>query len=132
MPFNYSDDYCFACGKKNPIGLKLDVKTGEGRAWAEFVPRKEFEGYHGYLHGGIIATLLDEVMVYAAHTVKIPSLTAELTVRYKKPALIGSRLLIEGKVVQNRGRLIRTEGTIKDESGELIATARATYMHIPE
>jgi len=132
MPFNYSDNYCFACGKKNPIGLKLNVKTSDRKAWAEFVPGKEFEGYHGYLHGGIIATLLDEVMVYAAHTVKIPSLTAELTVRYKKPAPIGSRLLVEGKVVQNRGRLIRTEGTIKNEEGDVIATARATYMHISE
>ncbi len=132
MPFDYSDNYCFACGKANPIGLKLDVKVDRENKEAHtvFVPRKEFEGYNGYLHGGIIATLLDEVMVYAAHTVREPAVTAEMTVRYKKPVPIGEKLEIQGRVTLHRGRFIKTEGVLKSQKGEILATATASYFAI--
>ena len=55
--------HCFVCGDKNDIGLKLDFYEKDGKARAEFTPEKKFEGYKDILHGGILSSLLDEVMI---------------------------------------------------------------------
>jgi uncharacterized protein (TIGR00369 family) len=117
---------CFACGRANPRGLRLVPRDENGGAVAEFRPDATIEGYPGVTHGGLVATVLDEVMVWAARTAAgTASVTGELTVRYVKPVRTGGHYFARGRVRENKGRLVLTDGTLTDESGEVFARAQA-------
>jgi len=76
---------CFACGKDNKWGLKLSFKNIDGKAVTEFTPHLYYQGYKETVHGGIISTILDESMVYAALFHNKEVVTARLSVRFKHP-----------------------------------------------
>lgn len=121
------DHFCFACGANNPDGLRLRFEYPEpGRCRAEFVPVRKLQGWQGVLHGGIIATLLDEAFAHAlggaARGAGQVAVTAEMTVRFKKPVQIGEKLIVEGRVVGEKGRVIDCEGVIRDEAGQELAS----------
>lgn len=131
-----NDDHrCFACGRLNEEGLRLRFDYPEpGRCRAEFVPGQKFQGWHGILHGGIISTLLDEGF---AHALGGPdrgsgqaAVTAEMTVRFKKPARIGQKIILEGRVVSVEKRVIQCESVLRDEAGTEIASATGKLISI--
>ena len=100
------DGMCFVCGKRNPIGLKVDFKLdSEGRLVGKFVPRKEFQGFKDVLHGGIIATLMDEAMVSLLVKLGKKAVTSSFSMRLHKPAFTGEELTIVGRLVNDRGRI---------------------------
>jgi uncharacterized protein (TIGR00369 family) len=120
------DHFCFACGRDNPDGLRLVFEyPEEGRCRAEFVPARKFQGWQDILHGGIIAALLDEGFAHALGGANRGSgtsaVTAEMTVRYKKPAAIGRKLILEGRVVDMSRRVVYCEAVLRDESGAEVA-----------
>jgi len=117
------DSNCFACGKDNPIGLHLKIKQTNGIAKAEFIPTSHYEGYSGYIHGGIISALLDEVIVWAAKSIGIKAMTAELSVRFKKPVPVDKPIIIEGKITDIRKKLLYGEARIYSEENKVLATA---------
>jgi len=129
------DHFCFACGRHNPDGLRLRFEYPEpGRCRAEFVPDRKFQGWQGILHGGIISTLLDEGF---AHAVGGPdrgggtgAVTAEMTIRFKKPARIGQKLILEGRVVGAERRVIQCESVLKDDAGTEIASATGKLIKL--
>lgn len=121
---------CFVCGPQNPIGLKLVFMSEGKRAWTDYMPERQFEGYKGILHGGIVATILDEVMIKAALAQGITCVTASMEVRYKAPAVLSSRFHFEAEILAVRGRIIETTGSMVDENGKLIAEAKAKYMTV--
>jgi uncharacterized protein (TIGR00369 family) len=124
---------CFACGSGNDRGLHLEPQNENGEAVARFVPEAYLEGYDGVTHGGMIATVLDEVMVWSARfAADTAAVTGELTIRYLKPAVTGVRYQARGKVTENKGRLIRTEGTLTDENGVIIAKAQAKLFVVKQ
>ena len=96
MALELEDDHmCYVCGKENPQGLKLDFKHPEkDRLEATVVFTKEHQGFKNIVHGGMMAMLLDEMMVNLAWKEGIPAVTAEFTVRLKKAAKVGITLKI--------------------------------------
>lgn len=129
MNHTVEDNWCFVCGKDNPIGLHLDMHLTEQGCYAYFVPKKEHESYGDRMHGGLISTLLDEVMGdYIFKTTGIPAYTARIEIRFRKPVRIGERIKIEGKIVNRRGRLYETVGTITTADGTVAAEAKAKMM----
>ncbi|MBN1222850.1 MAG: PaaI family thioesterase [Candidatus Aminicenantes bacterium] len=118
---------CFVCGEKNEIGLKIKFTMSGGAAKAEYTPARAFEGYKDVLHGGIISTLLDEVMIYAVFSNGHLAVTSQMEVKFKMPAKIGQRLRLEGRIKDDRGRLIFTEGKILNQDGGIVATATGKY-----
>lgn len=121
---------CFVCGDKNDIGLKLDFFEKNGKARAEFTPAKNFEGYKNILHGGILSTLLDEVMIKSILAKKILTVTSQIEVKFRKPAVIGEKLIIEGEITGEKGRLILTEGKVFKEDGTVIAEAKGKFFKV--
>lgn len=89
---------CFVCGEDNKSGLKLNFyfDSASKKAWTEFVPDRHFEGYRDILHGGIISSVLDEVMIKAILYENILAVTSKLTIEFKQPAAIGEKLRAEG------------------------------------
>lgn len=130
------DDHgCFGCGRLNPHGLRLRfglVDDGAG-VWAAFTPRPEDEGYGGIVHGGIVATLLDEAMAWALSARGVWAMTAKIEVRFRRPVAVGVPLRALGRVVADRGRLIETAGELRGEvGGALLAEATATVARVKD
>lgn len=123
---------CFVCGSENPIGLKLRF-FDDGRAvHTRYRPTTQHEGYRHITHGGLIATILDEVMIKAALARDIYCVTAQMEIRYKVPVPVDIELLFEGEITAQKGRIIKTRGRVTDEEGTLYAEATATYMTVSE
>ena len=121
---------CFACGKDNPIGLKLKFKPIPNGVRADFIPTKEFEGFQDIIHGGIVATLLDEALAWACRSCGVDALTGEITVRYKKPLITNKPVIVYGIVEKNRGKLFLGSAYIQDKDGTVIATATAKMVKV--
>lgn len=119
------DFYCFVCGKNNNSGLKLKFDLQADRLKTEFIPEKIHQGFANIVHGGIIATVLDEVMLNLLFKKNILAVTAQLEVRFRKAANVGEKLIFESRLVERKGRLIETSAEAKNKNGELIADAKA-------
>jgi uncharacterized protein (TIGR00369 family) len=122
------DGYCFACGKKNSSGLRLDFRTEDGKAVAEFVPSKIHQGFKDIVHGGIIATVLDEAMVKVALSRGIKVLTAEIAVRFRSTLSVGDSSIVEAEVVKIGSRLIETAAWIRKSDNTVVAEAQAKLL----
>jgi acyl-coenzyme A thioesterase PaaI-like protein len=121
---------CFVCGAHNHIGLKAKFFFENNQAVTEYTAEKRFEGYKNIFHGGIIATLLDEVMIKALLSMDIYSMTVELNIRFHKIVNIGDKLSFTGRLEKKRGRLYLTNGEAKNESGETVASAEGKYLEV--
>ncbi len=119
---------CFACGAANPIGLGLTFAQQGDTVQAEFTPTPWHQGYEGIIHGGIIATLLDEAMAHALLARGIQGVTARLAIRFLAPLANGTRVRVRGWIDTNRGRLVEARSEIVPAEGdEPIAEAEALF-----
>lgn len=129
-----NDHNCFGCGALNPIGLHLRfyaLEDGEG-VWAPWTPTSEYEGYGGMIHGGIISTLMDEILAWSLYARETWAVTARLNTTFRKPVRVGEPVRLVGRVVRDRGRLIELHGEIRLEADDsLLAEAEATFMRVP-
>lgn len=124
------DNGCFACGIANPIGLHLEFEQ-EGEEYVTyFLPAKEFQGWKDITHGGIICTVLDEVMARAVYEQGIKAVTGEMTVRLKRPATIGVRMRVAGKIESESHRVINCSARATDDSGNVIAEATGKMVRV--
>ncbi len=126
---------CFVCGVENPVGLHLAFyDVGEGEVICDVTLPDRYQGYPGVVHGGIVASMLDEVAGRAAmqgDTTRF-MMTAKLNVRYRKPIPIGERLRLVGRQESRRGRLTSVRGEIWLPDGSLGAEADALLSDIPD
>ena len=125
-PSRFEDDrMCFACGKDNPDGLRLEFESvgDEVRTSIEF-PRK-FQGYSNVVHGGLVSTVLDEAMVTLLNRLGHLALTAELSVRFLRPVEVGERVDVTARLVERRGRVFRLEATAAGPDGSELARAES-------
>ena len=127
------NDQCYVCGKENPHGFQLDFShPKKGRLLAEVIFRPEHQGFKNIVHGGMVAMLLDEMMVNLAWIEGVPSVTAQLTVRLKKAVKVGEKVHFEGRIDREEPRAIYASSWAKNAKGELLATATATCLRIKQ
>ena len=125
------DGWCFACGPDNPHGLQLaDFRWEQDAYVCQFTPRRQHQGWKGLTHGGLIATLLDEVMTRMLWQRDTLAMTAELAVRYLQPAPVGETLTVRGTVQQRRGKLIAAHAEVVRSDGTIVATAQAKLVMV--
>jgi uncharacterized protein (TIGR00369 family) len=124
-------DKCFACGQKNPIGLKLKFDWDGKEAKANFTPGEYHQGWAGLVHGGIMSCLLDEAMSYAALYSGVNSLTARMQTRFKRPLPIDEPLTVIGSVTKKTRRLLETKAELKLTDDTLVAESTATMYIFP-
>jgi uncharacterized protein (TIGR00369 family) len=129
-PFSHSShNRCFGCGQANASGLRLEFfLASDGCVVSLPVVPDAFEGHPGYLHGGIIATLLDEAMSKAIRALGTPSVTRRMEVEYLLPVPSGAPLRVEGSVVRSQGRRHWTEAVILDAEGAVLAQASGLFI----
>lgn len=126
---------CFGCGTLNAAGLHLHFYElpGEAGVWAPFTPTTAFEGYGGMIHGGIVSTMLDEIMAWSLYRTGTWAVTATMSTRFRKPVEVGVPVRLVGWPERDRGRVIETRGEVRRASDDrVLAEATATFMRVPE
>jgi uncharacterized protein (TIGR00369 family) len=128
-----SDHECFGCGDHNAIGLHLRFAAASDGVAARFTPGHHHQGYDSLVHGGIISTLLDEAMAWAAAKAGIWAVTAELSIRFRRPLRVGEMTEVRSRVTGNHGRLVlaaaelqmvETHAVVASASGKLLRVGR--------
>lgn len=122
---------CLVCGRENPQGLKLNlhVDPDTGLVTTNFTPAPQHIGFEGIIHGGVIATVLDEAMVWAATWKgRRFCVCGELTVRFRNAVKPGDRLRIEAVVEFSRPKLVECASKVFDATGKLLATGSGKYV----
>jgi acyl-coenzyme A thioesterase PaaI-like protein len=127
--FEFTPHHCFGCGTLNAHGLQMAMHLEPARSWAELQLDRRFEGWEGVAHGGIVGTILDEVMAWALVAEDNWGVTARISVAFRKPVPIGQAIRADGWVTRSRRRVVETAGRIVDAaSGVELATATGTYV----
>ena len=101
--------------------------TGRWFGETEYTADERFIGYAGVLHGGILASLLDEVMIKAVLKDDILAVTASMEIKFKKPIMVGQKIKLVGRVTAHKGRIYKTEGVARVGEVE-VGTAVGTYV----
>ncbi|HNQ72562.1 MAG TPA: PaaI family thioesterase [Verrucomicrobiota bacterium] len=130
LPHTHS---CFVCGDRNPHGLQLRFHTDGQEVTTRFRPSSAHVGFKGVVHGGLAATVLDEIMVWACVVAtRRFAYCAELTVRYLQPLQPDQEVWVTAALTANRkGRLFEAAAAIKDQAGDVLVTATGKYVPIP-
>jgi uncharacterized protein (TIGR00369 family) len=126
------DNGCFGCGGANPRGMRLSFEQDDERQriTGRFQIGCDYQGGSGFLHGGIIAVLLDEVMSKASRFHGEHAVTADLRVEYLRPIRVDQEIVIEGFVARRDGRQLYHEGEIRNATGELLARGQGRFVVI--
>jgi len=113
---------CFGCGGANDAGMKLTFEqdNAKRKIVGRFILGEAYQGGGGMAHGGIIATLLDEVR----------AVTAELTVQYLKPVKVDQEIIVEGFETDQKGRNLFLAGEIRNNAGEVLARGSGRFVVI--
>ena len=136
MELNDTTDYqqCFACGAKNAFGLQMEFHLEGETIVCDFLPRAEHQGFPGVIHGGIIATILDEALNRTSFLLNQPSwtMTGRLEIRYRLSVPYSVPLRVRATLLSQRGRMMQARGKITraDDESVVFAEAQGTFMKV--
>ena len=135
LSLNDQTDYglCFACGPRNPYGLKLHFERDGDRIVSRFTALEEYQGFPGYLHGGIITALLDEVMSRVSIVNQNRwSMTAGIDVHFRKPVFIGQEVTAVAEHLESNRRVVTAQAELILPDGTVAAKATGRFFHVPQ
>lgn len=120
------DRGCFVCGPENSTGLQavFSMDRDNLSSCCHLILEERFQGWQGVVHGGVIASLLDEACIYAGRSLAESLVTAELSVRYRKPVPAGVKVTVRGKVLERRRKVLKAQARLEID-GDLYAEAEA-------
>ena len=122
--------YCFGCGSLNPQGLHLDFKMEEGEVKAVFTPQAEHQGFPGYMHGGLVMTMMDEAMGWVTIGQKVWAVTAKVNVRFREPVPLSQPVIVSAAIEKNRRRWLTVRAEVRSREGEILAEAEGIFMRV--
>jgi uncharacterized protein (TIGR00369 family) len=122
---------CFGCGQANRAGLRLEFfRAADASVVCLATVADRFEGPRGYLHGGIIATLLDETMSKAVRARGLAAMTRQIEIDYRRPVPSGAPLRIESRILRSEGGRHWTEAKILDAKEHTLASAKGLFVEV--
>ena len=135
LSLNDETDYglCFACGPRNPLGLKLHLERDGDRVVTRFTASEEYQGFPGYLNGGVITALLDEVMSRVSLVLENRwTMTVGVDVRFRAPVLIGQEVTAVAEHLETNRRVVRSRAKVLLPDGTVAADATGRFVYVPE
>jgi uncharacterized protein (TIGR00369 family) len=129
---NWEDQSCFACGAVNAHGLRMQFFSDGGRVFAFPRVPEHMVGWDRIVHGGILSTILDEIMGWAAiHLFKQLGVTQTMTIEFKKPVTVQEPLTAVGSPLEApSGRSVRMQGQLFNAQEQLCAQATGRFKLI--
>tara|TARA_B100000029_G_scaffold436959_1_gene451832 strand:- start:193 stop:594 length:402 start_codon:yes stop_codon:yes gene_type:complete len=122
-------NHCFVCGPNNPFGLNVSFAIRDDICFGYFTPGKNHAGFDNVTHGGIIFSLLDDVMANWMWLQKKQCFTAKAEIRYLQKSPLGVELRLEGRCQTRKGRLVKMSGiAIRTDNEEKVASASGSFM----
>jgi acyl-coenzyme A thioesterase PaaI-like protein len=126
-----SAQHCFVCGVENKFGLHIRFyTTSPGEVTALVTLADHYQSYPGVVHGGIIATMLDEVASRTVFTSERIVVTAKMDIRYRKPVPVNSPLRLVGRLLEDKGKVCKTSGQLFSQDDTLLAEADLTLVEV--
>ena len=123
------DQYCFACGTLNPIGLRMEVSFRDNKAFSRLALKREFQGWSDIVHGGVMATILDEIMAHAVLHYVGQAVTTSLEVTYRAPLHVGEEFEAIGYVAEQKSRAAVAKAEIRiPGNNKLIARGESRFV----
>lgn len=120
---------CFVCGPGNSIGLNVRFRLEDDVCKAEFTPGTNHVGYDKVTHGGILFSLLDDVMANWLWLQGEQCFTAKADIRYRAQLPVGKTVALEGRCQRRKGRLaLMTGQAVRVDTGEVVAEANGRFM----
>jgi acyl-coenzyme A thioesterase PaaI-like protein len=120
---------CFGCGPGNDHGLHLRPERQGDIVVAQFTPTPSHSGWSRVVHGGILASALDETMAYALFLRGEMGMTARMEIRYRRRVVPGDLLTVEAWVNSESRRIADIQGRIRRENAT-VAEAKARFMKL--
>jgi acyl-coenzyme A thioesterase PaaI-like protein len=109
--------------------MRIAFRIENGVCRGEFTPPAHLCGFDGVTHGGVLFSLLDDVMANWLFLQGEPAYTGKCEIRYRQPAAIGERLLLEGELLSRKGRVAQLRGTLtRARDAAVVAEATATFF----
>ena len=128
---DFENNNCFVCGPSNPIGLRIKFRIDGDVCRGEFRPGENHVGYSNITHGGIIFSLLDDVMANWLFLKNQIAQTAKCELRYRKPLSINETVILEGRRIKEKGQIAVMHGlVIHKKLKHVIAESDAIFMLI--
>ena len=122
-------NHCFVCGPSNPIGLGVKFTLDGDLCRGEFTPLPQHMGYRNVTHGGIVFSLLDDVMANWLWLQGLQCFTARADIRYRSELMVGTPVRLEGWCEKRKGRLAQMQGrVIRIEDEFVVAEAGGAFM----
>ena len=129
LPARNDGHNCFVCGPHNAIGLRVKFQMDKDVCRGEFIPGKDHCGYDGITHGGILFSLLDDVMANWLYLKGLRCFTAKCEIRYRNPLPVGCRVLLAGKELKRKRNVVVMEGVAsRADTSEAIAECQASFF----
>ena len=123
------DQYCFACGTLNPIGLRMEVSFRDNKAFSRLALKREFQGWSDIVHGGVMATILDEIMAHAVLHYVGQAVTTSLEVTYRAPLHVGEEFEAIGYVAEQKSRAAVAKAEIRmPGSKKILAMGESKFV----
>ena len=120
---------CFVCGPKNPIGLKIPFELDGLRCVGQFTAAPEHVGFDGVTHGGIVFSVLDDLMANWIFLQGGKGFTAKCDIRYREPLPVGVTVNLSCEVEQIKRRLVQLSSkATRIDTGNVVAEANASFM----
>jgi acyl-coenzyme A thioesterase PaaI-like protein len=138
MELNDTTDYqrCFVCGQHNPYGLHLVFRLENNSIVADFQPREEHQGFPGIIHGGIVASVLDEALGRTSILAERPewTMTGRLEIRYRRYVPYGQLLRVRAFLGMQRRKMLQATGmlTLADDENTILAEAQGAFLALPD
>lgn len=126
--------YCFICGMDNPIGLKsqfYNMEDGSVMTLFKYLP--EHQSFPQRVHGGLIATMLDELAMraYWVKNETIFGVTTSMETKFRKPVPYNIDLIGKGEIISDTSKFFKTKTVIMDRDDKVFSEAITSYIKLP-
>lgn len=121
---------CFGCSPDNPIGIHMEFYENRDEIISFWHPQTQYQGWVDTMHGGILATIIDETAGWVVfRKLQTSGMTTKLELKYRKPVMTTEpQITVRGHIVEQRRNLVTIDVSIENSKGETCVEGRATYF----